>query len=133
MFTHQNKGSYNAIGISFFALYVVFTLQNKGSYNNYRNGFQRILVVFTLQNKGISPLTPKGGTKKGKMIFISKYKISKNNLHAMLVAPPSGVGGLLLLCLPFKIRAVTTASALKALNSKLCLPFKIRAVTTLIL
>ncbi len=47
-----------------------------------------------LQNKGISPLTPKGGTKKGKKIFISKYKISKNSLQAMLVTPPLGVGGL---------------------------------------
>ena len=34
------------------------------------------------------------------------------------------------LCLPFKIRAVTTRGTHYSAYSKLCLPFKIRAVTT---
>ncbi|WP_420834434.1 hypothetical protein [Flavobacterium branchiophilum] len=102
MFTLQNKGSYNGVVWQVKMIGVVFTLQNKGSYNVKTPNIYGLIVVFTLQNKGISPLTPKGGTLKCKKIIISKYKISKTILHAKLVAPPSGVGGLLCCVYPSK-------------------------------
>ena len=36
----------------------------------------------------------------------------------------------MVLCLPFKIRAVTTTKDIRLYSNPLCLPFKIRAVTT---
>ncbi|WP_415711131.1 hypothetical protein [Flavobacterium branchiophilum] len=88
---------------------------------------------------------------KCKKIIISKYKISKNILHAKLVAPPSGVGGLFVVFTlqnkgsynkkvvdPIWGTVVFTLQNKGSYNSiivyinnnGLFLPFKIRAVTT---
>jgi len=44
-----------------------------------------------------------------------------------------GQDGFITLCLPFKIRAVTTTTLFTETINTLCLPFKIRAVTTYLL